>query len=235
MSTTSEKLRVLLVDYDAVTRAGIAAMLSNGSLAEVVGLADGVADFPEKFRTHDPEVIITNVQNHNGVDAVEITRLVKLANPKVPVIVLTEDERDPFAINAVQAGISAYILRKNVSTEIMESVIKTVVKSDSAVLSASLMKTVIASLTRSANTSLSHSSGTEIKDLTPRELDVLRLMASGATNQEIGQALGISHETTRKHVTRIIDKLGARNRTHASIISNHAAITGDGHLPSVTS
>ena len=64
--------------------------------------------------------------------------------------------------------------------------------------------------------------------LTLRELDVLRLMSSGATNQEIGQTLGISHETVRKHVTRVIDKLGARNRTHASIISNHADISGDG-------
>ena len=207
-------------------------MLSSGSIAEVVGLAAGVEDFPQKFQTHAPEVIITNVQNHNGVDAVKTTRLVKLANPEVPVIVLTEDERDPFAINAVQAGISAYILRNNVSTEILESVIQTVIKTGSAVLSASLMRTVIASLTRSANTSLSHSSGVEIKDLTPRELDVLRLMASGATNQEIGQALGISHETTRKHVTRISEKLGARNRTHASIMSNHTSISGDGYAAS---
>jgi DNA-binding NarL/FixJ family response regulator len=228
MSTALEKIRVLLVDYDAVTRAGIGAMLSSGSVAEVVGLAAGVEDFPQKFQTYAPDVIITNVQNHNGVDAVEITKLVKQANPKVPVIVLTEDERDPFAINAVQAGISAYILRKNVSTEILESVIKTVIETGSAVLSACLMRTVIASLTRSANTSLSHSSGGEIKDLSPRELDVLRLMSTGASNQEIGQALGISHETTRKHVTRIIEKLGARNRTHASIISNHASISGDG-------
>jgi DNA-binding NarL/FixJ family response regulator len=162
------------------------------------------------------------------VDAVEITRLVKLANPEVPVIVLTEDERDPFAINAVQAGISAYLLRKTVSTEILESVIQTVVKTGSAVLSASLMRTVVVSLTRSANTSLSHTSGHEIKELTSRELDVLRLMSGGASNQEIGHVLAISHETVRKHVTRIIDKLGARNRTHASIISNHAAISGDG-------
>jgi DNA-binding NarL/FixJ family response regulator len=228
MSIAPEKIRVLLVDYDAVTQAGIAAMLYSGSIAEVVGLAAGVDDFPQKFQTYSPEVIITNVQNHNGVDAVEITRLVKLANPEVPVIVLTEDERDPFAINAVQAGISAYILRKNVSTEILESVIQTVIKTGSAVLSASLMRTVVASLTRSANTSLSHSSGGEIRDLSPRELDVLRLMASGATNQEIGKTLGISHETVRKHVTRVIDKLGARNRTHASIISKHAAISGDG-------
>ena len=119
-------------------------MLSSGSIAEVVGLAAGVEDFPQKFQTHAPEVIIANVQSHNGVDAVEITRLVKLANPEVPVIVLTEDERDPFAINAVQTGISAYILRKNVSTEILESVIQTVIKTGSAVLSASLMRTVIA-------------------------------------------------------------------------------------------
>ena len=191
-------------------------------------MSDGVEHFLQKFQTYAPEIIITNVQNHNGVDAVEITRLVKLANPEVPVIVLTEDERDPFAINAVRAGISAYILRKNVSTDILEGVIQTVFKTGSAVLSASLMRTVITSLTRSANTSLSHSSGGEIKDLTPRELDVLRMMSTGTTNQEIGQALGISHETTRKHVTRIIEKLGARNRTHASIISNHAAISGDG-------
>jgi DNA-binding NarL/FixJ family response regulator len=227
MSTSPDKIRVLLVDYDAVTQAGIAAMLASGSIAEVVGLAAGVEDFPQKFQTFAPDVIITNVQNHNGVDAVEVTRLVKLANPAVPVIVLTEDERDPFAINAVQAGISAYLLRKTVSTEILESVIQTVIKTGSAVLSASLMKTVVASLTKSANTSLSHSSNGAVRDLTPRELDVLRLMASGTTNQEIGQILGISHETTRKHVTRIIDKLGARNRTHASIISNHAAIAGD--------
>ena len=52
--------------------------------------------------------------------------------------------------------------------------------------------------------------------------------AGGATNQEIGHVLGISHETAKKHVTRIVEKLGARNRTHASIISNHAAISGDG-------
>jgi DNA-binding NarL/FixJ family response regulator len=223
-------LGITLSHYiNAVTQAGIAAMLSTGSIAEVVGLAAGVEDLPEKFQTFAPEVIITNVQNHNGVDAVEITRLVKQADPEVPVIVLTEDERDPFAIDAVQAGISAYILRKNVSTEILEGVIQTVVKTGSAVLGASLMKTVIASLSRSANTSLSHTSGHEIKELTLRELDVLRLMSSGATNQEIGQALGISHETVRKHVTRVIDKLGARNRTHASIISNHADISGNGH------
>jgi DNA-binding NarL/FixJ family response regulator len=95
------------------------------------------------WRTSAPDVIITNVQNHNGVDAVEITRLVKLTNPEVPVIVLTEDERDPFAINAVQASISAYILRKTVSTKILESVIRTVIKTGSAVLSAPLMKTVV--------------------------------------------------------------------------------------------
>jgi DNA-binding NarL/FixJ family response regulator len=227
MSSAPNKVRVLLVDYDAVTQAGIAAILSRGSVAEVVGLAAGVEDFPKQFEAFAPDVIITNVQKQHVVDAVEITRLVKLANPNVPVIVLTEDERDPFAINAVRAGISAYILRKSVSTEILESVIQTVVKTGSSVLSPSLMKTVVASLTRSANTSLSHSSGGNIRDLTSRELDVLRLMANGSTNQEIGQALGISHETTRKHVTRIIDKLGARNRTHASIISNHAAISGD--------
>jgi DNA-binding NarL/FixJ family response regulator len=228
MSPQAGKIRVLLVDYDAVTRAGITALLATGSIAEVVGLADGVVDFLPKFQTHTPDIIITNVQNHNGVDAVEITRLIKQTRPEVPVIVLTEDERDPFAINAVQAGISAYILRKNVSTKILESIIMTVLETGSAVLSPSLMKTVVASLTKSANTSLAHSSGGEIRDLTPRELDVLRLMANGASNQEIGQVLGISHETTRKHVTRIIDKLGARNRTHASIISNHAAISGDG-------
>jgi DNA-binding NarL/FixJ family response regulator len=227
MSTAPDKIRVLLVDYDAVTQAGITTMLSNGSIAEVVGLAAGVEDFPQKFQTFAPDVIITNVQNHNGVDAVEITRLVKLTNPAVPVIVLTEDERDPFAINSVEAGISAYILRKTVSTEILESVIQTVIKTGSAVLCEPLMKTVVTSLTKSANTSLSHSSGGVVRDLTPRELDVLRLMAKGTTNQEIGQVLGISHETTRKHVTRIIDKLGARNRTHAAIISNHAAISGD--------
>ena len=228
MSMPKEKVRVLLVDYDAVTRAGIASMLDSGGFAEVVGVAEGVTDFPEKFRALKPEVIITNVQNHNGVDAVSITRLAKQGDPQVPVIVLTEDERDPFAINAVQEGISAYILRKTVSTEILESVIQTVIKTGSAVLSAHLMKTVVASLTKSANISLSHSSDWEIRDLTPRELDVLRLMATGASNLEIGKALGISHETTRKHVTRIIDKLGAKNRTHASIISNHAAISGDG-------
>jgi DNA-binding NarL/FixJ family response regulator len=221
----------MLVDYDAVTRAGIASMLASGAMAEVVGVADGVDDFHQKFQTHAPDVIITNVQNHSGVDAVEITRLVKLANPKVPVIVLAEDERHPFAISAVQAGISAYILRKTVSTEVLESVIQTVIKTGSAVLSAYLMKTVVASLTKNANTALSYSSDGEIQDLTPRELDVLRLMASGSPNQEIGEMLGISHETTRKHVSRIVDKLGARNRTHASIIANNAAISGDGYSP----
>jgi DNA-binding NarL/FixJ family response regulator len=218
------KIRVLLLDNDAITRVGISAMLSSGSLAEVVGLAAGVADFSEKFQTFAPEVVIANVQNHNGMDAVEVTHLVKLANPAVPVIVLTEDERDSFAISAVEAGISAYILRKNLSTQILEGVIQTVINTDNTVLGASLMKTVITSLTKSANMSLFHTSGGEIKDLTLRELDVLRLMATGATNQEIGQALGISHETTRKHVARIIDKLGARNRTHAAIISKLAAI-----------
>ena len=75
MSTAPDKIRVLLVDYDAVTQAGITAMLSSGSVAEVVGLAAGVEDFPQKFKTFAPDVIITNVQNHNGVDAVEITPL----------------------------------------------------------------------------------------------------------------------------------------------------------------
>jgi DNA-binding NarL/FixJ family response regulator len=151
---------------------------------------------------------------------------VKQVSSDIPVIVLTEDERDPYAINAVQAGISAYILRKNVTTEALESVIETVLRTGATVLNASLMKTVISSLTKNSNVALSHSVEADITDLTARELEVLRLMANGAINGEIGGTLGISHETVRKHVTRIVEKLGVRNRTHAVIVGFHAGLSG---------
>ena len=221
-----DRIRVLLVDCDAVTRAGVSAILAAGSVAEVVGLAVGILDVQEKIRTSLPQVIITNLHYHQGASAVSIAKLVRQSDPEIPVIVLTEDDEDPLAIQAFQAGVSAYILRTNVSTEMLESVIQTVLKTGGAVLNASLMKTVVASITGSENTLLSYSSGGKIKDLTARELEVLRLMATGATNVEIAQALEISQETARKHVSRIIDKLGARNRTHASIISNRASISG---------
>jgi DNA-binding NarL/FixJ family response regulator len=222
----AEKLRVLLVDYDAITRAGIKAVLSEGSLAEVVGVAAGVEDTPSQLAALTPDVVITNVQNKNGVDAAEVARIVKQVSSDIPVIVLTEDERDPYAINAVQAGISAYILRKNVTTEALESVIETVLRTGATVLNASLMKTVISSLTKNSNVALSHSVEADITDLTARELEVLRLMANGAINGEIGRTLGISHETVRKHVTRVVEKLGARNRTHAVIVGFHAGLSG---------
>lgn len=228
-----ERLKVLLVDYDAVTRAGLTSLLAGGTLAEVVGIAEQVGDVQNLLVTLTPDVVITNVQHGNGSDAVEVTKLVKQVSPGIPVVVLAEDERDPHAINAVEAGISAYVLRKEVTTVALEGVLRTVQTTSSVVLSGPLMQTVVSSLTRDANVALKYIADTKVTDLTGRELDVLRLMASGATNREIGRTLGVSHETIRKHVTRIVQKLGARNRTHAVIVGFQAALTGrhDGSRP----
>jgi len=222
----TELIKVLLVGYDEITRAGLKAVLEQGGIGEVVGVAPESKDVLGQLKALEPGVVITNILENGGVDAVAVTEVVRKYSSSIPVIVLTQNENDPYALNAVAAGVSAYILRKNASAEVLAAVIQSVIKGDTTVISAPLMQSVISSLNTSANQILGHVAGVEGLDLTPRQFEVLKLLAIGETNGYITHALGISHETTRKHVARVVQKLGAQNRTAAAIIAALSGVSG---------
>jgi DNA-binding NarL/FixJ family response regulator len=223
-------IRVLLVDYDIVTQEGIRVLLAKGGTAEVVATAETATGFTEALRSAEPDVVITDIWGHGGTGGVDVLRACNQRHRAIPVIILTENENDPHAFSAVTEGIAGYLLRRNATPDTLASAIRSVMQAGMTVISTPLMKAVTSSLRQGANETLGRMAGLPNLVLTPRELEVLRQMASGESNGSIAVTLGISHETVRKYVARIVEKLGARNRVHASILAARSGLTGSGRM-----
>jgi DNA-binding NarL/FixJ family response regulator len=198
-------IRILVADDHPVVRDGLVAILATQPDFAVIGEAGTGAEAVERARELQPDVMLLDLEMPE-LDGVEVLRRLSQSNPEVRVIVFTAFDTDERILGAVQAGAQGYLLKGAPRKELFDAV--RVVHAGG-----SLLQPVVASkLLRQ----VSHSTQVnEVETLTLRELEVLRLVAQGLQNKEIAAALVISERTVKFHVSSIMSKLGAGNRTEA--------------------
>ena len=213
-------MRVLIVDDDALMRAGLRAVLSSdGSIAVVGEVEDGslAADRTRRLR---PDLVLMDVRMPE-MDGIRATREVLAVSPEVRVVILTTFEDDEYVFGALSAGASGFLLKRTRPEELIAAV-HTIAAGDS-LLSPSVTRRVIDRM--AAQPAPQPPSAQGLSELTPRERGVLELVARGLSNGEIAAELVIEESTVKTHVKRILTKLGARDRVQAVIAAYEAGIT----------
>jgi DNA-binding NarL/FixJ family response regulator len=191
-------IRVLAVDDHALLREGVAALVGAESDMELVAEACNGQEAIEKFRLHRPDVTLMDLQMP-ALSGIEAIIGIRGEFPDARIVVLTTYTGDVQVLRALKAGARAYILKGQVYKELPDT-IRAVHAGHKRI-----PPEVAADLAEHTGDS----------DLTPREIEVLRLIAGGNANKEIAGRLTISEETVKSHVTNILAKLGANDRTHA--------------------
>ncbi|MFC1870935.1 LuxR C-terminal-related transcriptional regulator [Chloroflexota bacterium] len=217
------------MDFNPVVREGLQAILTKDDRIKVIGDAPDEHQALQHIkrasdRGHPVNVVLTETRS-GKVDGVQATRLIKDTFPEINVLVLTENLNDSYVIDAIHAGAGGYIFLKDMTPEVLIQSIYRVVEGGTQMTTV-LLRTAVENLIQNGRKTLAERTA-EAAHLTEREVDVLRLMGNGDSNKIIAATLGITLDTTKKHVRNVIDKLQARSRTHASIIVAQAGLVGN--------
>ena len=195
-------IRVLTVDDHPLLRDGIAALIGSEEDMELIGEASNGREGLDLFRKFRPDVTLMDLQmpEMNGIDAIGAIRG---EFPEARIIVLTTHPGDVQVSRALKAGARAYLMKGELRKELLETI--RAVHAGQKRLSSEVAAEIAEHVTDSS--------------LTPREIDVLRLVASGNANKEVGARLSLTEVTIKSHMKNILAKLGANDRTHAVTIA----------------
>lgn len=211
-----KKIRVLLVEDEAIVREGIAAILGYQEEIEITGQAkDGIEAVELAVKTK-PDVILLDLQmpRQDGLTTIPI---LKEKLPTTHILVLTSFADSDRVYQAIKCGAVGYMLKDATPTQLMQGIRD--VAEGQATLYPSIAMRVIRELNDPGELMLS------TEPLTPRELETLRLISSGLSNQEIGDKLFVQERTVAKYVSNILDKLHLANRTQAALYAVRKGIT----------
>ena len=214
MVADGEVIRVLIVDDDALMRAGLRGVLSSDATIEVVGEAADGRDAVHRARLHAPDVVLMDVRMPD-LDGIAATERLLTEAPGVRVVILTTFEQDDYIFGALRAGASGFLLKRTRPEELIAA-IHTIAAGDS-LLSPSVTSRVVERMARQPAPDSSHNA--RLDQLTPREREVLSLVARGRSNGEIAAELVIEESTVKTHVKRILLKVAARDRVQAVIFA----------------
>ncbi|MER6580232.1 response regulator transcription factor [Nonomuraea sp. NPDC001023] len=209
-------IRVLIADDQVMVRQGFTVLLNAEPGIEVVGQAVNGLDAVDKVAELDPDVVLMDVRmpELGGIEATR--RIAARPDASAKVLVLTTFDLDDYVYEALRAGASGFLLKDASAAELAHAV--RVVATGDALLAPNVTKRLIAEFTR-----VSRAPRAPLKervgDLTERETEVLALIAQGLSNAEIAERLVIAEQTVKTHVSRILVKLGLRDRTQAAVFA----------------
>jgi RNA polymerase sigma factor (sigma-70 family) len=222
-------LRVVVADDQALVRAGFRMILTTDGIDVVAEATDG-ADAVEAVRRTRPDVVLMDIRMPE-MDGLEATRRILAGGNDLPrVIILTTFDLDHYVYSALSAGASGFLL-KDVTPEHLVAAVRMVRAGDALLAPAITRRLVERFARRDADSAAIHR---DLAALTPRELEVLRLLAQGLTNAELAARLQLSEATVKTHVARILAKLALRDRVQAVIVAYEAGLvspTGSDTLP----
>jgi DNA-binding NarL/FixJ family response regulator len=217
-------VRVLLADDQRLVRAGFRQILASEGF-DVVGEAGDGQEAVELARQHRPDVVLMDVRMPN-LDGVEATRrILAEPEPRPRVPVLTTFDLDEYVYEALRAGASGFLLKDAPEDQLAAAI--RVVADGGSLFAPSVTTRLIAEFAQRARRK---EPPPELDELTPRELEVLRLIARGLSNEEIAAELVVSEHTARTHVSRIFSKLALRDRVQAVVLAYEIGLTQPGGL-----
>lgn len=207
--SSSPRLRLLIAEDHYVTRMGLRAIFGAENDIEIVAEAETGPETVARYRECRPDLAIVDLKLP-GLDGVEVVKEIRRDFPDARLVILTASEGSEGVYRALQAGARAYLLKDAKGSELVQALRD--VHAGKRVLPPEVAMRLAERLPQS--------------DLSPRELDVLRLIAGGKSNKRIADALGLSEATVRTHVSNILSKLGVDDRTQAATEALRRGILG---------
>ena len=204
----SDSIRIVVVDDHPVVRDGLVAMLNTQSDFEMVGEAGNGEEALQQIAERDPDVLLLDLEMP-GVDGIETLQRLKEAKARVRAIVFTVFDTDERIVSAMQSGAKGYLLKGAPREDVFRAV--RVVNGGGSLLEPLVASKLLNSVSNP-------------DALTPRQKEVLKLMATGQLNKEIADQLNIAERTVKFHVSEILAKLGAGNRTEAAAVATQRGL-----------
>jgi DNA-binding NarL/FixJ family response regulator len=213
-SSSGAQVRIVVADDHQIVRNGFADLLGTQPDFTVVGTAQDGAEAVSICRQTSPDVILMDVRMP-GVDGIEATgQLTSPGSARPRIVILTTFDLDEYVYDALRAGASGFLLKDVTAEQLFHAV--RVIAAGEALLAPTVTRRLISEFA-SQRPRADSSGATRLAALTPRETQVLRLVAEGLSNPEIAARLGVTEETVKTHVSRVLAKLGLRDRTQAVV------------------
>ena len=212
-------VRVLLVDDDALVRAGLKIILSSAEDMEVVGEADDGARAVAAVRSHQPDVVLMDIRMAE-MDGIAATTALRRLDPAPQVIVLTTFHADDEVVGALRAGASGFLVKDTPPLDIINAV--RLVAAGEAIISPSATRTLLAHFGDTHATARRQDAAGRLAALTERERELATAIGSGASNADVAAQLFMSEATVKAHVSRLLTKLDVSNRVQIAILVHDA-------------
>ena len=213
------RVRVLLVDDDALVRSGLRTILSSAEDLEVVGEADDGARAVAAVREHRPDVVLMDIRMAE-MDGITATAALRRLEQAPQVIVLTTFQADEQVMSALRAGASGFLVKDTPPADIIRAV--RVVASGEAIISPSVTRTLLAHFAEGEASDRHRAAAQRLATLTDREREVALAVGSGASNADVAASLYMSEATVKAHVSRLFAKLDVTNRVQVAIVVHDA-------------
>jgi DNA-binding NarL/FixJ family response regulator len=213
--------RILIVDDDALVRAGLTMILQSADDLEVVGEAKDGSEVIEAVQRHRPDVVLMDIRMPQ-MDGLTATAALQLTTSPPRVIVLTTFDLDDFVFRALQAGAAGFLLKDTPPLELIAAV--RVVAAGEAMLSPGVTRRLIDHFAGDPRTERRRLARSRLAGLTEREREVLAEVGKGLSNNDIGRNLYLSEATVKAHVSRLLVKLDVGNRVQIAILAHEAGL-----------
>ena len=216
--------RVLIIDDEALVRAGLRMILESADDIDVVGEAEDGADAVEAVRRCKPDVVLMDIRMPR-LDGLAATVAIRAIDDAPPVVILTTFDLDDFVFRALQAGAAGFLLKDTPPRELIQAV--RVVANGDSMLSPSVTRRLIAHFAADQGPARAGKDLARFSELTEREHEVMLEVGRGLSNADIGTALFMSEATVKAHVSRLLVKLGVSNRVQIAILAHDAGLLDD--------